>query len=163
MKYYLFILVLATSFIFNACKVGNKDIPTPTTNQVVDTTGGTANFSLSLSGDTAYTLHIKILLDTVLGDTLSLTGLDAQTLDQIVFATNKDTVGTYKPFLPQGLFIFAKKKTSGYTNIAMTQGEIQITDRDLTTGIYKGYINVNNNNVSGQAHYTISGNFVMKN
>ncbi len=159
---YIFIAICITFAGISSCSVGNKEIPNPTGNQIVDTSG-MSTINLDVSGDTSYSLHLKIYADTVVNSVLLVSGTDYTTQDSITFATLKDTVGVYIPNLPNGLFVFSKKQTSGHVRYPLTQGSISITQRDTSTRIYQGVINVNNNNISGQPHYTVSGNFVVKN
>lgn len=159
---YIFIAICFILAGISSCSVGNKEIPDPTGNQIVDTSGmSTINFDVS--GDTSYSLQLKVYIDTVINGALLVSGTDYTTKDSVTFATLKDSVGTYLPTLPSGLFVFSKKEASGHVRYPLTQGSISITQRDTSTRIYQGVINVNNNSTAGVPHYTISGNFIVKN
>ncbi len=164
---FIIVLLVAIVAALSSCSVGNKDIPDPNGTGTVDTTGTIGSFYLNVTGDTTYLLNI-LAVDTVVLDSFVLAGADATTRDQIVFATNSINPGIYyteqaPPQLTTAYFIFRRRVPTGYRNYLMIHGSITITSFDVSTGVIRGKIDVNNQYLPNvDKTLFLKGNFVMK-
>lgn len=145
-----------------ACAPENKSIPDPNDiNSFVNNIYGTVT-------DTATIVSISMATaDTIAGDTLVSLGIDEASQDQILFSVYQTAVGTYPidlvpPGTAQGSLLYRKKKTSGYTNYIMIDGDITIAVVDTVARRIKGSFNVNNIGAITDREFTVKADFNVK-
>ena len=170
-KNFYSILLLAFVAMVSSCSVGNKVIPDPGGNIIVDTTGSLGSFNLIVTGDTSYV--VNLLSDTssavgnfIVDDSLQVLGLGTNT--SVLFTTFKSEVGTYyvetsPPGITGGIFVLQEKIGSVVKRYFMIHGKIIITENDTVNKIVKGSFDVNNEFATGSPKlFFLRANFVLR-
>lgn len=166
-KYSIIVSVLLVA-VLSACSVGNKVIPDPFGSIPVDTTGSLGNFTMIVTGDTAF--NINILSDSTLNqikdDSLIVIGADALTNTKVLlyFGTLSSEPGTYytetaPPGITSALFLARIKINGVFKSYLLQHGTIKIESKDVVNKIIKGRFDVNNENAGADLTLYMRANF----
>jgi hypothetical protein len=169
-KYYLVLLLIVTAII-SSCSVGNKVIPDPAGNIVVDTSGTLGSLTLIVTGDTSF--NVTLISDTssavgnfIVNDSLQIIGVE--TNSAILFSTADNVPGTYytetaPPDITTAVFLFQLKVNGITKRYFMPHGKIIITENNTSTGIVRGSFDVNNEFVaSADRTLFLRANFILR-